>query len=42
MSMNRFDYLWLKWRGIAWLVLGRHGAALDIFDDMVAHCPDNG
>lgn len=32
-------YLWHKGRGIAWLVLGRHARAEQVFDAMLAHWP---
>ena len=40
--MSRYDYLWMKWRAIAWLVLGRNAAAMPIFDAMVERWPDDG
>jgi tetratricopeptide (TPR) repeat protein len=39
--MNRLDYLWQKWRAIGLLVLGRHDAALAVFDDMLQRWPDD-
>lgn len=33
------DYLWCKWRAIAWLVLGRRERALHVFDDIVRRWP---
>lgn len=37
--MNRLDYLWLKWRAIAWLVLARPRRAIELFDAMLARWP---
>jgi hypothetical protein len=39
--MNRFDYLWLKWRAMGLLVLGRNAAALALFDAMLQRWPDD-
>ncbi len=39
--MNRMDYLWMKWRAMGLLVLGRNAAALDVFDAMLLRWPDD-
>jgi tetratricopeptide (TPR) repeat protein len=39
--MRRLEYLWFKWRAIAWLVLGRTGPALQLFDAMLRRWPDD-
>ena len=39
--MKRFDYLWLKLRAIALLVLGRQRSALEVFHDMLGRWPDD-
>lgn len=42
MSSSRgFDYRWLKWRAMAQIVLARHAAAEDSFDEMLARWPDD-
>jgi len=38
---GRLEYLWLKWRAIANLVLGREAPALALFDEMLAQWPDD-
>lgn len=39
--MNKLDYLWLKWRAIGWLVLGRQAAAAQVFEAMLQRWPDD-
>lgn len=39
--MNRWSYLWLKLRAVAWLVLGRTEPALAIFNQMLLLWPDD-
>lgn len=39
--MNRLEYLWTKWRAIAWLVLGRQKQALAVFDQLLQRWPDD-
>jgi len=39
--MNRMDYLWMKWRAMGLLVLGRHAAAMDVFEAMLKRWPDD-
>lgn len=41
MNTGHLDYLWLKWRAMAWLVLGRPAQAMSLFDEMVRRWPDD-
>lgn len=36
-----FDYRWLRWRAMGLIVLARHAAAEDTFDEMLARWPDD-
>jgi tetratricopeptide (TPR) repeat protein len=40
--VRALDYLWCKWRAVAWLVLGRTEAASALFDEMLRRWPDDG
>lgn len=40
--MNRVQYLWLKWRAMGWLVLGKPSQALVLFNTILAVRPDDG
>jgi tetratricopeptide (TPR) repeat protein len=37
--VSRIDYLWLKWRAMAALVIGRNAAAEAVFDEMIRRWP---
>ena len=39
--MNRMDYLWMKWRAMGLLVLGRNAAAMAVFEAMLQRWPDD-